>query len=213
MAEYLIPAEKCRAEIKASNSRFIAMIAPAFSVDEAKSFIRSIRREYPDASHHVPAFVVGHGASVIAHCTDDGEPAGSAGRPALAVLQGSGLGDAVLVIVRYFGGTKLGVGGLVRAYSDAARAVLAAVPRAIRTPTHTVMLALPYTHLERVRRLIASRQGQVLEEDFAVDVTITAQFPVKQFGSFQTELREISHGSLAAEIIETSQAIMPYTTP
>ncbi len=108
-----------------SNSRFIAHLAPAASVEEAKAFIDQIRAEYADATHNVPAYVIGYGASVTAHCNDDGEPAGTAGRPILAVLQGSGLGDVVLVVTRYFGGTKLGTGGLVRAYTEAAQAVLA----------------------------------------------------------------------------------------
>ena len=110
MNRYFIPARETRTEIIVVNSRFIATAAPAFTVDEAKAFVARIRAEFADASHNVPAFVVGHGSSVIAHCSDDGEPSGTAGRPALAVLQGSGLGDAA-VVTRYFGGTKLGTGG------------------------------------------------------------------------------------------------------
>ena len=103
-----------------------------------------IKQEFADASHNVPAFVVGYGNAVTAHCNDDGEPSGTAGRPMLAVLQGSGLGDAAVVVTRYFGGTKLGTGGLVRAYGDAVRAVLEIAPRAEKVPTHTVMFGLPY---------------------------------------------------------------------
>jgi len=124
MKRYLIPASETRAEIIVKNSRFIATIKPVFSVDQAKEFIAQIKIKYSDASHNVPAFVVGHGASVITHCNDDGEPSGTAGRPTLAVLQGSGLGDAGVVVTRYFGGTKLGTGGLVRAYSDAVNLVI-----------------------------------------------------------------------------------------
>ncbi|MCK5923113.1 MAG: YigZ family protein, partial [Methylococcales bacterium] len=137
------------------------------------------------------------------------EPSGTAGRPALAVLQGSGMGDVVVVVTRYFGGTKLGTGGLVRAYGDAVRAILAVVPRAERTPTHTVMLALPYSHLERIRLLITHHNGSIVEEDFAADVTIVAQFSVVQFDDFQIALQEMTHGSLQAEIIETADVIMP----
>ena len=99
----------------------------------------------------MPAFLIGFGNSVTAHCNDDGEPSGTAGRPILAVLQGSGLGDIAVVVTRYFGGTKLGTGGLVRAYSDATKAVLAILPRAEKVPTTQCMLALPYNLLERVR--------------------------------------------------------------
>ncbi len=102
---YLIPAKQTRIEIIVVNSRFIATAAPVFSVEQAKAFIAKMRREFADASHNVPVFLVGHGRSVTAHCSDDGEPSGTAGRPALAVLQGSGLGDIAVVVTRYFGGT------------------------------------------------------------------------------------------------------------
>ena len=106
------------------------------------------------AIRNVPAFLVGFGQSVIAHCSDDGEPSGTAGRPALAVLQGSGLGDIGVVVTRYFGGTKLGTGGLVRAYTDAVKAVLEILPLAEKVPTHTVMLVIPYALYEQVKIII-----------------------------------------------------------
>ena len=131
----IIPAGEARVEIIVDKSRFIAAAGPAFSVEEARAFIQKMKVEFPDASHHVPVFIIGHGNSVTVHCTDDGEPSGTAGRPALAVLQGSGLGDVVLVITRYFGGIKLGTGGLVRAYSDAVREVLKVLVRAEKVAT------------------------------------------------------------------------------
>jgi len=138
MNRYPIPAKEARAEIIVINSRFIASAGPAFSVEQARNFIARIKSEFPDASHHVPVYLIGFGASSTAHCSDAGEPAGTAGRPALAVLQGAGLGDVVVVVTRYFGGTRLGTGGLVRAYSDAVREVLDILPRAERVPTHTL---------------------------------------------------------------------------
>ncbi len=207
---YPIPAREAQAEIVVINSRFIASAAPAFRVEEARAFIARIRAAFPDASHHVPAFLIGYGASVTAHCTDDGEPAGTAGRPALAVLQGSGLGDVVVVVTRYFGGTKLGTGGLVRAYGDAVKAVLAVLPRAEKIPTHTVMLACEYSYFDRVRLLVQQHHGQILGEDFGADVTITARFAVWHLAAFQDALRDLSRGSLQAEIIETNpETIMP----
>jgi uncharacterized YigZ family protein len=203
---HIIPAREARAEIVVVNSRFIAAAAPAFSVDEARAFVARIKAEFADATHHVPAYVIGHGNTTSAHCHDDGEPAGTAGRPALAVLQGSGLGDVVVVVTRYFGGTKLGTGGLVRAYGDAVRAVLAILPRAVKLATHTVMLAVPYAYFERVQRLIAAHQGQTLGQDFAADVTLTARFAVEHLPAFQGALREMSNGALEAEIVETHPA-------
>src|SRR3954467_13767905 len=129
-APKLIPASSARTEIRASNSRFIASAAPAATVEAARRFIAGVRAEMPDASHHVYAYIVGHGATTTLSMTDDGEPPGTAGRPVMAVLKGSGLGDVALVVTRYFGGTLLGTGGLVHAYGDAAKAVLTILPRA-----------------------------------------------------------------------------------
>ena len=210
MDRYPIPAKETRVEIIVVNSRFIATAAPVFSVDEAKTFIARIRGEFSDASHNVPAYLVGYGSSVTAHCRDDGEPGGTAGRPALAVLRGSGLGDVAVVVTRYFGGTKLGTGGLVRAYSDAVREVLAVLPRAAKIPTHITMMAVPYPLFERVRLTVKAHKGQILDEDFAADVTVTARFDVDQFQAFQASLQELSSGRVQAEIIETDEAtIMP----
>lgn len=212
MARYPIPAQEARVEIKVLNSRFIASAAPAFSVDEAKDFIVRIKGEFSDATHNVPAYVIGYGASIISHCNDDGEPSGTAGRSSLAVLSGSGLGDVVAVITRYFGGTKLGKGGLVRAYSDAMRSVLNVLPRAEKVTVHTAMIALPYNWIDRLRRLIPEHDGQIVDQEFAADVTVTARFPVSDFPAFQDVLRQASHGSLQAEIIETGEAIVPIQT-
>lgn len=212
MDSYPIPAKETRVEIMVVNSRFIATLAPVFTVEEAKAFVSRIKDEFSDATHNVPAFVVGHGNSVIAHANDDGEPSGTAGRPALAVLQGSGLGDAAVVVTRYFGGTKLGTGGLVRAYSEAVRAVLEAAPRAERVPTHTLMLVVPYSWFERARLLVEEHHGKILDDEFGVDVTLTVQIAVRDFSAFQEGLQEASHGSLQAVIVETGETIMPIPT-
>jgi uncharacterized YigZ family protein len=209
LANCTIPLEEVRSEILVVNSRFIASLAPVFSVEEAKAFVARIRHEFSGASHNVPAYLVGCGSSIIAHCSDDGEPSGTAGRPALAVLQGSGLGDAAVVVTRYFGGTKLGTGGLVRAYSDAVRSVLALVRRAQKVPVHTVMLALPYNLFEQTRLLVAAHYGEILDQDFAGDVTLTARFPVERLASFQGALRELSNGTVQAEVIETGEMLIP----
>jgi uncharacterized YigZ family protein len=207
---HLIPAAKARSEIRVVNSRFVATAAPAFSVDEARAFIARVRSEFADASHNVPAYLIGHGATTIAHCHDDGEPSGTAGRPALAVLRGSGLGDVAVVVTRYFGGTKLGTGGLVRAYSDAVRGVLSVLPRAVKVSTHMVGVSAPYSYFERLRLLITAHHGRIMQEGFEAEVTITAQFAVEQFPGFRVALDDLSNGTLTADILETHEAtIMP----
>lgn len=206
---YPVPASQVRNEIIVVNSRFIASLSPVFTVAEAKAFIARIRLEFPDASHHVPVYLIGHGSSVIAHCSDAGEPPGTAGRPALAVLQGSGLGDVGVVVTRYFGGTKLGTGGLVHAYGEAVRQVIAITPRAQKRLTHLVMIGLPYRLLEQVRLLVTAHHGQIIDEDYAAEVTQTARFPVESLAGFQAALGELSSGTLQAEIIETGTVLLP----
>lgn len=205
---YPVPAEEIRRELVILNSRFIAVLAPAFGVDEARALLARMRSEFPDATHHVSAWLIGAGAAVIEHCSDDGEPPGMAGRPALSVLRGSGLGDVAVVVTRYFGGTKLGTGGLVRAYTESVQQVVAAVPRAFRLPVHVVMLALPYSLLSQVRRLVMAHHGQVLSETFGADVTMILQFPVDAWSGFQVALSEISAGNLQAEIVETTEKLV-----
>ncbi|MGA2261236.1 MAG: YigZ family protein [Acidobacteriota bacterium] len=201
----LVPAQEARHEIKVVNSRFIATAGPATTLDEAKALIARVRQEYPDATHHVPAFVIGHGNSVITHCQDAGEPPGTAGRPALAVLQGSGLGDVAVVVTRYFGGTKLGTGGLIRAYGDAVRGVLAILPRARKVATHTVGLTIPYAGFQRVRRLLETHHAQLTHQEFGAEVTLTARLAVDEFEVVQSDLRNIFNGAVQAEILETNQ--------
>jgi uncharacterized YigZ family protein len=211
MSSYPVPAHEIRIEFTVSNSRFISTLAPVFSVDEAKTFIARIKAEFPDASHNVPVYLVGHGDSETAHCSDAGEPSGTAGRPALAVLRGSGLGDVAVVITRYFGGTKLGTGGLVRAYSQAVRVVIEAVPRAEKVLTHTVMLVFPYTYLERVRLLVTSHSGTLLDEEFTADVTLTARLKVEKLSAFQSALSDLTRGKVQAEVKSTENILMPRT--
>jgi uncharacterized YigZ family protein len=175
---YLVPAEEIRRTLTIVNSRFIVSLAPVFTVEEAREYIACIRVKYQDATHNVPIYLVGGGESVIAHCSDDGEPSGTAGKPALAVLKGSGLGDVAVVITRYFGGTKLGTGGLVRAYQDAMRQVVSEVPRAEKRRVHLLLLEAPYSVLERLRRLTAQQHGVILQEDFGEQVTLTLQLGV-----------------------------------
>ena len=202
----LIPAAETRVELTVVNSRFIATIAPTFTVDEARAFVGRVLAEFADASHNVPAYVIGHGATTVAHCHDDGEPAGTAGRPMLAVLQGSGLGDVALVVTRYFGGTKMGTGGLVRAYGDAARAALAALPRAEKVATVTALVEAPYPLLERLRLLVEAHGGLVLAEEFAAVITLTLRFRAERFEAFGAALRELSHGAVEAVAVASEEA-------
>jgi putative IMPACT (imprinted ancient) family translation regulator len=126
------------------------------------------------------------------------------------VLQGSGLGDVAVVVTRYFGGTRLGTGGLVRAYGDAVREVLAVLPRAVKVPTHVAQVVTPYSGFERLRRLIAAHGGEILDEDFGIEVAVRARFAVDRFSAFEVALRETFNGTLAAQIMVRDEiAIVP----
>jgi uncharacterized YigZ family protein len=200
----LVPACEARVEIMVANSRFIATAGPATTLDMAKALVTRVREAYPDATHHVTAFIVGHGNSTITHCHDDGEPGGTAGRPALAVLQGSGLGDVAAVVTRYFGGTKLGTGGLVRAYGDAVRGVLEILPRARKVATHTVRITIPYNSFERIRWLLAAHHSQITDQMFGTEVTLTARLAVDELDAVQDAIRATFSGARQAEILETN---------
>jgi uncharacterized YigZ family protein len=204
----LIPGRETRIEMKVKSSRFIATIAPVFSLGEAKTFLAGIKMAFADASHNVPAYVIGHGASVITHCSDDGEPSGTAGRPALSVLMGSGLGDAAVVVTRYFGGTKLGTGGLVRAYSAAVRSVIEEVPVAQKISATTASIRLPYALFEQISLMTASFNGLIVDRTFSADVRLIVQFPSDQLHDFQQALQELSRGRLQADILEEDQTVI-----
>ena len=208
MKNYHIPLYEVRREQVVINSRFIATLVPVFSTEEARAFIARMKKEFADASHNVPAYIIGGGNTVTEYFSDDGEPSGTAGRPALTVLRGSGLGDVAVVITRYFGGTLLGTGGLVKAYTESTQLVVNAVGRGRRVPVYIAMAAIPYNLLERVRLMAARNQGEVLGEDFAADITMTLQFPADAFDSFQNELREISAGKIQAEVIESKEKVV-----
>lgn len=204
---YLIPLTEIRRDQVVVNSKFIATLAPVFSVDAARTFIARIKKEFADASHNVPAYIIGGGNTVTEYFSDDGEPSGTAGKPALAVLRGSGLGDVAVVVTRYFGGTLLGTGGLVKAYTESTQLVVNNVERGSRVQVHVAMVAIPYHLLERVRLLVARQGGEIIGEDFAGDITMTLQFPIDLFEAFQNGLRELSAGKIKAEVIESKETI------
>ena len=152
-SSYLIPAGQARTEIVIKKSRFITTVYLATSVQEARAVIADVRAEMPDASHHVYAFRVGFGNSVTEGMSDDGEPKGTSGPPTLAVVRGSGIGDIALVTTRFFGGTKLGTGGLVRAYTVSAQEALSMLRTELKVEKRVVGLEMPYSLYDIVKRL------------------------------------------------------------
>ncbi len=198
----LIPLEPVQTEILVVNSRFITDLEYAGSVEEARAHLARVRGHHPTATHNVSAFIIGHGNSIITHCSDDGEPSGTAGRPALAVLQGSGLGNVSVVVTRYFGGTLLGTGGLVRAYGDAVREVLKGVKFAALLPTTTLMFVIPYRLYDQILRLIEAHNGQVLDTAFLEEITVTVRFKDEEVEAFSGQLGNLSAGQVMPIMVE-----------
>lgn len=196
-SRYPTPAGRARAEIVVINSRFIADAAPTPDVEAAKAFIAEVRAAMPDARHHCFAYLVGYGSSVTAGMSDDGEPSGTAGRPMLAVLRGADLGDVTVVVTRYFGGTLLGTGGLVRAYGDAVKAVLEALPRGERVELRSMLVTVSYSDYALARRALESHGATIEAEDFAAEVSIIAALPVEDYDRCTTELAEVSAGRVS----------------
>ncbi len=203
MSRYRIPSQRCRAEIAVSNSRFITTLDAVFSVQQARSFVREIRREMPTASHHVHAFRVGYGNSVSEGLSDDGEPSGTAGPPAMAVVRGSDLGDVALVITRYFGGTKLGTGGLVAAYTRAAQAAFELLQTEEKIRRIGCTVRVPYATLERVRQLLARHEAIVDAESFDADVLLRFRLPAEHLAILAQMCADLTGGR--ATLIRTDE--------
>lgn len=194
---YPIPAGEATVELYFKNSRFIGRAAHTPTVAQAKAFIEQIKQEYPGYTHAVYAFAIGHNASVTHGMSDAGEPSGTAGRPTLAVVKGSNLGDVTVVTIRYFGGTKLGTGGLVKAYTETAQATLAALPLTEKVERQSVLVALPYPLYEQTKRLIAHHGGEIIDEEFAADITLSLNFIADDLPAFAAALSELSNGQVS----------------
>jgi uncharacterized YigZ family protein len=194
---YPIPASRARVEEIILRSRFITTAAPVTSVEEAKAFIAEMRAEFPDATHNCYAFAAGPpGSTAMAGMSDDGEPSGTAGRPMLAVVLGSGIGDLAVVVTRYYGGTKLGTGGLVRAYSGGVKAVLEVLPVGEKVTYATLLATSPYSYVTPVERLLPDYEATIVSRDFAVDVTWQIKTPEERAVSLAAALVELSHGEI-----------------
>lgn len=194
MKPYRIPAQEHRINNTIVNSRFIATVARVDNVDDVKVTLTRVRREMSDASHHVYAFRVGHGNSVVEGMSDDGEPSGTAGPPVMAVLRGTDIGDILVIVTRYFGGTKLGTGGLVRAYSDSARMALETLPTEEKIERKILGLEISYARHEVIKRLAIQHQGTVLDEVFGSEVALIIQFATEHIDAFVHDLTEATAG-------------------
>ena len=201
---YPIPAGRAETELIINRSRFISTADYTPTIDAAKSLISDVKETYPDASHHVYAFAVGYGATVTHGMTDDGEPKSTAGKPTLAVVRGSGLGDVTVVTTRYFGGTKLGTGGLVKAYTESAQLVLAEMAREEKIAKQTLAFTVAYHFYEPITRLVTQYDGEIASQAFSTDVLLSVILPESQVKPFAAALTEMSSGRIMLDLSEAT---------
>lgn len=181
--------ESACSETLVKKSRFIAEIFPVKNQRDVRALLKAQKQKYADSSHVVHAFALGKNAEIMG-MSDDGEPAGTAGRPVLAVLKGSGCTDILLTVTRYFGGTLLGTGGLVKAYTQAAQAVLALAHTEVFAEREEFGLRLSYEDYETCKRLLKKFGVKVTVEDFAENVHISGCIETALKEAFERELRD-----------------------
>lgn len=182
-------------EVEDRRSRFIAQLVHVEGEKDADAFIAEVRSRHHDARHNVPAWILADGRE---RCSDDGEPSRTSGMPTLEVLRGAGLANVCCVVTRYFGGTLLGPGGLVRAYTAATQAAVEAAERDDKIVEMTlvtpVTVQLPYALYDRVSRLVADAGGKVTESLFAEDVQLSLVFRAGSEAPFVAAARELANG-------------------
>jgi len=171
-------------EIK--KSQFITWLLPIESKQQAKEFLQQSKDEYPDARHHCWAYLMGDSAnSLTAAMSDDGEPSGTAGKPMLNVLQHKGVYNVMVIVIRYFGGVKLGAGGLVRAYSQAVEQSFALAEFKEIVPTFNILLDVDFSNEQWVRHHIELISGQITKVNYGNSAAVHAQIPQQEFDNFQ----------------------------
>lgn len=194
---YPIPAAICRCETEVKYSRFIATINRCDSADEALTFIAAIKQEFPDANHNCWAYMVGPpGSTDRTGLSDDGEPHGVAGKPLLMTLQHSKVGDLVVVVSRYFGGIKLGKGGMVKAYTLALQNALKELQTAEKIDWRQLRITLAYTLLSSVENLLPDYEAESLSSDYADQVKLDVRAPAERLEDLKTRLTNLSAGQI-----------------
>ncbi len=195
MVSYRVPARPAQAEIEVKRSRFLCTLERVADEAGARAVVDRLRREHWDARHHCSALVVGPPPVPVERSSDDGEPAGTAGAPMLEVLRGAGLSDSVVVVTRWFGGTLLGAGGLVRAYGDAVRAAVARAGLLERRLRSEVEVDLDHADAGRVESELRSRGVDVLETAYGARVRLLLGVDPEEVVRTEGLLAELTAGT------------------
>ena len=199
----LAPDEIHREEDVVRRSRFIVSIARVSSTEEAKAFIERIRAEHPTATHNCWAFNAGAPEDTAqGGASDDGEPQGTAGRPMLTVLLHSGVGEIAAVVTRYFGGTLLGTGGLVRAYQGSVKQGLDSLPVVLREDMQRFVVSIEPHQVSDFQHFLTEAKGRVLTSDFRFDATFEVEVPKPHAQTFADRMMEVTAGEALIDWIE-----------
>jgi uncharacterized YigZ family protein len=193
---YLIPADTLTVEHEIKNSRFIAYVAHVSTKEDVSQILHKTYRLYPNASHYCYAFLIGNPIQpTTVGFNDAGEPKGSAGKPILTVLEHSTVGDIVAIVIRYFGGTLLGMGGLSRAYSNVVQEALQKLATNLKVETQLVKIELPYTVENTARYLITEYAGKLHNSSYQAILTFEVELPKEHIDSF---IQKLTYQSKAA---------------
>lgn len=202
MTSYLVPAGDGEAEFIEKHSRFIGRVFRTDTEEEALEKIRQVREKHRDATHNVYAYIIRD--NNITRYSDDGEPSGTSGMPTLNVFASEEIKNVCCVVTRYFGGTLLGAGGLVRAYSKAAKMALDAAGISQMAEWRSLLLTCDYGFYDRAKRLLEDFEAVVQNTDFGTDVTIEALVREDKAEAFSAKLTDASNGRAQSEDVGSS---------
>lgn len=205
MTEYYIPTGPSEAELVEKRSRFIGQIRPVETEEEARAFLESVKRKHHDARHNCWCYRLREGG--VERYSDDGEPQGTAGQPMLGVFQKEGVTNVCCVVTRYFGGVLLGAGGLVRAYTQAAKLALDEAGISVVRRWVEVEVACPYNLFERVKNEAAAQDGVLGEVAYTDRVAVRLLLPEERVAAFSARMVELSAGACRA--VELGEAFQP----
>lgn len=206
MTEYFVPTAQAEAEYVEKRSRFIGEVYPVKSEAEARAYLEQVKKKHYDARHHCWCFRLKDG---VERYSDDGEPQGTAGQPMLNVFQREGVNDVLCVVTRYFGGILLGAGGLVRAYTQAAKDGLDAAGISVVRRWVEIAAPCPYSFFERVKQIVESCSGVLGETEYAADVTVHALLPEDKVETFTLAMTELMAGESGVQIVGEAYKAVP----
>lgn len=197
MEPYRYPSSPCIYEQEIKKSRFITHLTQCCSRPQALDYIKSIKNKYPDARHHCYAYIVGHPrATTELSMSDDGEPSGTAGKPILNVLSHHDMGDTIAIVVRYFGGTKLGKGGLTRAYSSSITGVLGVATLKTKILSKKIKLILPYAFEGVLRQQLEQASGTIVEIQYDALISAVISVPIHSVEQLVLTLTTVSNAAI-----------------